>query len=185
MSIALAKSVPLGPLRRRRRKMRVIRGGKVERSDPTPERISQAETHFEVSDTLILRFQDDGLGRAFRAGLLDDDKEKNRALYGVGQRYHEVWYSAGLAGFVPAMGVEPSVVVSGNDFGGLPRSQFEEGERRRYRDVVQDIGMVRARILDLVICRGFRVEVVDLGWPGALGMLRDGLRGAAKRLGGA
>jgi hypothetical protein len=180
MAIALAKSAPAGPLRRRRRKMRVIRGGKVERSDPTPERLSQAETHFEVSDTLILRFQDDGLGRAFRNGLID------RTLFEVGRRYHEIWYNAGLAGHVPAMGTEPGVVTtgtSGNDFGGMPRSLFERANRLLYRYIARNIGLPHVRIINLVACHGYRVEVVNLGWPGAAENLRDGLRKAAKYCG--
>jgi hypothetical protein len=171
--IALAKSAPLGPPRRRRRKMRVIRGGKVERSDPTPERLSQAETHFEVSDTLILRFQDDGLGRAFRTGLID------RTLYEVGQRFHTHWFNGGLAGHVPAMGVEPSVVVRGENFGHAARSLFEEANRNYYRDAVQQIPVHR-RIIEHVACWGHRVEVIELGWPGAAENLRDGLKKLAR-----
>jgi hypothetical protein len=176
--MALAKSAPAGPLRRRRRKMRVIRGGKVERSDPTPGRLSQAETHFEVSDTLILRFQDDGLGRAFRGGLID------KGLYEVGRRYHEIWHLAGLAGHVPAMGMETSIVCGENDFGGMPRTQHERNHRLLYRSIVQGIGLIHSRIVELVACRGHKVEVIELGWPGAAEILRVGLRKSARYCGG-
>jgi hypothetical protein len=82
------------------------------------------------------------------------------------------------------MGVEPSVVVSGDNFGGMPTSQREMDCRRLYRDIVREIGMIRARVVEMVACWGHRVEVVELGWPGSAEILREGLRKSAKYCGG-
>lgn len=173
----LAKSIPIGR-GRRRRKMRVIHGGKVEVSDPTTQRRNQSEEHFEVSDTKILKFMDDGLGRALWAKVID------RPLFDVGRRYHEIWHNAGLAGHVPAMGTDTSIVCSENDFGGMPRTPFERNHRILYRAIVQEIGLIHSRIVELVACRGHRIDVLELGWPGAADILRVGLKKSARYCGG-
>jgi len=151
-------------------------------SNPTPERMAKAgdtyETGGDMGSAIILRFQDDGLGHALWHKVID------LPLFQVGRRYHEIWHNAGLAGHIPAMGVEPSIVGGENDFGGMPRSLFEAANRGLYRDIVREIGLIHSRIVELVACRGHRVEVVELGWPGAAENLRDGLRKAAKYCGG-
>lgn len=151
-------------------------------SNPTPQRLAKAgdsyETGGDMSSAIILRFQDDGLGRAFWAKIID------RPLFEVGRRYHEIWYNAGLAGNVPAMGTEPSPVPGGDEFGGMPRSLFERANRVLYRDIVRDLGMVQSRVVELVACWGHRVEVVELGWPKAAENLREGLNKAARYCGG-
>jgi hypothetical protein len=74
--------------------------------------------------------------------------------------------------------------VSGDNFGGMPTSQRERANRVLYRDIVREIGMIRSKIVELVACWGHRVEVVELGWPGAAEDLREGLRKSAKICGG-
>lgn len=146
-------------------------------SDPTPERVLQSNGYFEESNDVtrakILTFRDDGLEQSFLDAVIDS------ARLDAGRKYRYHWFYGGLAGNVPAMGAG-SIVVGGDAFGGMPRSEFERIHRLEYRRAVQHVGIIHSRIIENVACWGHKLEVIELGWPGAEANLRDGLKKLAR-----
>jgi hypothetical protein len=113
---------------------------------------------------------DHPLGRLYLNGAIA------RPLYEAGDKYHHHWYHAGLAGTVPAINHDsPMRAIGGDNFGGMPRSEFERTHRLEYRAAVQHVGMVRSRIVELVTCSGLPLEFAELGWPQARKDLLVGL----------
>lgn len=153
--------------------------GEITHSAPNDRRSKVAGIYFEESDNKIgpkiITFQDHGLGRAYK------DKVINKWQRQAGENFWEHWYHAGLAGHIPAMGMEVSPAV--DSFGGMPDSEFAMNHRLEYRRSVQAMGMINSRIVEWVVCNQQKLEVIELGWPKAKKRLVEGLEKLVKLYG--
>lgn len=136
----------------RKSKLKLVVNNPVLSSDPTPERVLRSGGHFEEGKdgrgAKILTFKDYPLAVAHRTG-----KITTRQLE-AGERYHQYWYSAGLAGSVPTMvPTMPQYVIDGEAFW-RPLTTEQYNFRLMVRAAWGKVPWAAMRVIEAGVCWG-------------------------------
>jgi hypothetical protein len=130
------------------------------RASPTPERMRRAGRDFKRGATGEITLGDNPLDRSLARGVIS--KEQYLAAY----KYRHHWYHCGLAERLESADLNWRLVKDPANYCGIPKSETQLFHRQRYREAVQAIGKIGARVLDSVVCHDVALEQMGyaLGW---------------------
>jgi hypothetical protein len=131
-----------------------------DRASPTPERMRRAGPDFKRGATGQITLGDNPLDRSLARGVIS--KEQYLAAY----KYRHHWYHCGLAERLESADLNGRFLKDPSNYSSLPKSEAQLLHRQRYREAVQTIGKIGARVLDSVVCRDVALEQMGyaLGW---------------------
>jgi hypothetical protein len=152
----------------------------------TAERLRHAEGFVERGNP--------GRGRSGLVTMRDAPIERalarkiiSQAQYTAAVKYRHHWYRAGLAS--PLSSVELNRIFASDltNFSGMAKTEAQVFHRQRYREAVQQIGMIGAAVVEQVVCQEVSLEQAGykLGWgskPQAIAAATERMKAALDQL---
>lgn len=124
----------------------------VDERGPTKERIARADGEVVRGMTGVITARDAPIERMHAREAFGRDHQTNDRRYNALVKFRHHWFRAGLAGGISTIDPNHVFATDWAAFSGMAKTEAQVFHRQRYRDAVQELGMRRSCVLEMVAC---------------------------------